>query len=172
MENKVDIQENKGVFIVKICGNASLEIASTLRDLATRVDKTENISKLAFNMKECLWMDSTFMGMLAILAMSALGKGVKPDVYYASEDVVNMLNGLGLGKILNYTSEELQPLENDSDMKISSVKEKTSIFENADNVMTAHKKLMEIDEQNIQRFDSMVKMVEQDIANRKKESGD
>ena len=103
-------------------------------------------------------MDSTFMGMLAMLGLNAKKKGVPAEIVNASEQNEKLLCGLGLKKVFEFKS---GPSSAGDDVPAAS--NDTSDEGRARNVLDAHQTLMDIDEGNVQKFERVVEFVKKDI---------
>ena len=68
-KGEVFISEKDGVTFIRAKGNASFVCAPPLRELAKKL-ASEPFGGLKIDLEECTWMDSTFMGMLAMLGLN------------------------------------------------------------------------------------------------------
>ena len=73
---EIFISNQDGVHQIRVKGNASFVCAPPLRELAKKLPG-EPFNGLRIDLEECTWMDSTFMGMLAMLGLNAKKKGMK-----------------------------------------------------------------------------------------------
>ena len=103
-------------------------------------------------------MDSTFMGMLAMLGLNAKKKGVPAEIVNASEQNEKLLCGLGLKKVFEFKT---GPSAAGDDVPAAS--NDTTDEGRARNVLDAHQTLMDIDEGNVQKFERVVEFVKKDI---------
>ena len=104
-------------------------------------------------------MDSTFMGILAMLGLRARKIGAAMNIVNANDLNRSLLYGLGLKKLFNYTQGTVAA---SSASAVASSGE-NSKMESAQTVLDAHKTLMEVDEENKKKFGAVVQMVQQDI---------
>ena len=116
---EIFLSEKDGIHHIRVKGNASFVCAPPLRDLAKRL-ATEPFSGLKIDLQECTWMDSTFMGMLAMLGLNARKKNAPAEIYNASEQNEKLLCGLGLKKVFEFkpgpsqVGDEVQAASNES----------------------------------------------------------
>ena len=154
---EVFLSEKDGVQHIRVKGYASFVCAPPLRELAKKL-AAEPFSGLTIDLEECTWMDSTFMGMLAMLGLNAKKKGVPAEIVNASEQNEKLLCGLGLKKVFEFKS---GPSSAGDDVPAAS--NDTSDEGRARNVLDAHQTLMDIDEGNVQKFERVVEFVKKDI---------
>ncbi|MBP5182497.1 MAG: STAS domain-containing protein [Lentisphaeria bacterium] len=147
-----------GVYAVKASGRATFECAGPLRELAKKLG-AEEFTVLDVDLAECQGMDSTFMGILAMLGLRARKIGAAMNIVNANELNRSLLYGLGLKKLFNYTQ---GPVAASSASAVAAPAE-NSRMESAQTVLDAHKTLMEVDDENKKKFGAVVQMVQQDI---------
>ena len=155
---EIFISNKDGVHQIRVKGNASFVCAPPLRELAKRLPG-EPFNGLRIDLEECTWMDSTFMGMLAMLGLSAKKKGVPAEIYNASEQNDKLLGGLGLKKVFEF---KLGPLP-DAQSDTPAASNATTPENSARNVLDAHQTLMDIDISNVPKFEKVVEFVKKDI---------
>ena len=154
---EIFISNKDGVHHIRVKGNASFVCAPPLRELAKKLP-AEPFNGLKIDLEECTWMDSTFMGMLAMLGLNAKKKGVPAEIWNASEQNEKLLCGLGLQKVFAFLNGEFG---DGSDAPAAS--NATTAESNARNVLDAHQTLMDIDEGNVPKFEKVVEFVKKDI---------
>lgn len=154
---EVFLSDKDGIQYIRVKGNASFVCAPPLRELAKKL-AAEPFAGLKIDLAECTWMDSTFMGMLAMLGLNAKKKGAPAEIYNASEQNEKLLGGLGLKKVFEFKDGAFMA---DNDAPAAS--NETSPEGRARNVLDAHQTLMDIDEGNVQKFEKVVEFVKKDI---------
>ena len=154
---EIFLSEKDGITFIRVKGNASFVCAPPLRELAKKL-ASEPFSGLKIDLEECTWMDSTFMGMLAMLGLNAKKKSVPAEIWNASEQNEKLLCGLGLKKVFAFENGTFGVA--DDTAAASNV---TTAENNARNVLDAHRTLMDIDISNVQKFEKVVEYVKKDI---------
>ena len=154
---EVFLSEKDGTTFIRVKGNASFVCAPPLRELAKKL-ASEPFSGLKIDLEECTWMDSTFMGMLAMLGLNAKKKGVPAEIFNASEQNEKLLCGLGLKKVFSFLSGQFMGAEDAPAASNASTPENS-----ARNVLDAHQTLMDIDVGNVPKFEKVVEYVKKDI---------
>ena len=156
----LSIAGENGVYAIKAAGRATFECAGPLRDLAKKLEK-EEFSRIDVDLAECQGMDSTFMGILAMLGLRSRKIGAEMNIVNANELNKSLLYGLGLKKIFNYTEGTVVMPENEN---ISAGDSSGKMdLESARTVLDAHKTLMDVDDSNKKKFEAVVDMVQKDI---------
>ena len=156
-KGEVFISEKDGITFICAKGNASFVCAPPLRELAKKL-AAEPFGGLKIDLEECTWMDSTFMGMLAMLGLNAKKKNVPAEIWNASEQNEKLLCGLGLKKVFAFLSGTFGGADD-----AAAASNATTAENNARNVLDAHQTLMDIDEGNVQKFEKVVEFVKKDI---------
>ena len=156
-KGEVFISEKDGITFIRVKGNASFVCAPPLRELAKKL-AAEPFGGLKIDLEECTWMDSTFMGMLAMLGLNAKKKNVPAEIWNASEQNEKLLCGLGLQKVFAFENGEFGDADG-----ATAASNATTAESNARNVLDAHQTLMDIDEGNVQKFEKVVEFVKKDI---------
>ncbi|MBO5725380.1 MAG: hypothetical protein J6S58_11180 [Lentisphaeria bacterium] len=146
-------------FAVKVAGRATFECVAPLRDLAGKLDNI-SFSKVDIDLGGCLGMDSTFMGVLAMMALRAKKAKAVITVWNADDMNKNLLAGLGLKKLFQYQDGvvEMGQVNADSNTGVPLGK-----LENATTVLEAHKTLMDVDSDNVAKFEKVVEFVQKDL---------
>ena len=156
-KGEVFISEKDTVTFIRVKGNASFVCAPPLRELAKKL-AAEPFGGLKIDLEECTWMDSTFMGMLAMLGLNAKKKSVPAEIWNASEQNEKLLCGLGLQKVFAFLSGSFGGADDAPAASNAGTSES-----NAWNVLDAHQTLMDIDEGNVPKFEKVVEFVKKDI---------
>ena len=76
MSTEIIISNDGDAYFITVNGRATFEHASQLRNLAKSLENTA-FSKISLNLANCGGMDSTFMGILAMLGLRAKKVGAR-----------------------------------------------------------------------------------------------
>ncbi len=144
-------------FDVKVVGRANFSLGPSIRILAKRIG-SEN-KNVIVNLSQCTGMDSTFMGILAMIALREKKKDRGMSIVNASEASKKLLNGLGLAKLFTYIDDPVLDAKQWKGVE----RREASVREQTETVLDAHKTLMETDMGNIEKFKDVVELVEKDI---------
>ena len=163
----LNIQSAGGVHCIQVTGRATFECVAPLRSLAKELETAE-FKKIHADLSQCTGMDSTFMGILAMLGLRAKKLGAEMVIAKAGELNKSLLFGLGLKKLFLYNEEEMPVLEG----CVGTSCESESRLDSAKTVLAAHKTLMDVDDENKKKFEKVVDLVQQDIDRMNNFSGD
>lgn len=161
------IHSSNGLYTIQVVGRATFECVAPLRNLAKELE-AESFRKVHVDLSQCNGMDSTFMGILAMLGLRSKKIGAEMIIAKAGELNKSLLFGLGLKKLFTYNEDELPCIEGNDSPACSLESPKDS----AQTVLDAHKTLMDVDDENRKKFETVVDLVQQDIDRMNNYSGD
>ena len=144
-------------YAVKVVGRGTFECVAPLRALAKELDSAE-FKQIDVDLADCQGLDSTYMGVLAMMALRAKKIQAVISIYNASELNRNSLYGLGLKRLFQFT-EGAVDLNGAVVSEAGPVDQKT----HAETVLEAHKTLMNVDQGNVQKFEKVVDFVQKDL---------
>ena len=155
----VEITNKNKEFIIFVDGRATFECCPALRTLAKTLEQSL-FEGIAIDLGKCTGMDSTFMGILAMLSLRARKQGTILEIYNANSDNIALLYGLGLQKLFVEKTGDLnaidgKALDNSNNEKVDVIKA----------VVEAHETLMDVDDENIKKFEKVVDFAKKDLNN-------
>ncbi len=156
---EVFISSTDGEHRIKVTGRATFDCAPPLRDLANSLAKV-SFTAIRVDLGACEWMDSTFMGVLAMLGLRAKAVNAVMEICRADEQNQSLLIGLGLKKLVTFTQNSL---DREDDSWIQGNQSPVNVAEGAQTVLEAHQTLMDVDAENVPKFEKVVDLVQQDI---------
>ena len=152
------IASSRDVFLVKARGRANFEYAVPLREL---VRSLVTFERICIDLGECTAMDSTFMGVLTMLALKGAKIGRKVEVLGANDTLKKLLHDLGVGRLFEFSGIEAAPPELlDS---LEAAEPDATPLKGAETVKEAHESLVDADSENASRFDSVIKFASEDV---------
>jgi ABC-type transporter Mla MlaB component len=159
----LQITELDGGYSVTVAGRANFDYAVPLRELA---GKLQPESWLQIDLSDCEAMDSTFMGVLTMLALKMRKNGNQVMLLGAGEVLLKLLRDLGVAKLFKFVAEKEQtgggdalPVSGGGDMLTT-----------AETVAEAHRALVDADGANAEKFKQVIYFADQDVARLKKQS--
>ena len=155
-EEDLVITELDGGFTVEVSGRANFDYAVPLRALA---EKIKPGCWLQFFMENCETMDSTFMGVLTMLALKLRKQNSQIQMINAGDNLVKLLRDLGVAKLFKFSSGTNCSVENGSVVCHT----KATMLDTAETVVEAHKALVGADENNAEKFNAVIDFAEQDV---------
>ena len=159
-ENDLLIANRSGCYTVTVSGRANFEYAVPLRDLAR---STAEFSGFRFDMKNCTAMDSTFMGVLTMLALKAKKSGIVIDIANASVSVQKLLRDLGVAKLFTFS-------ESESNEQGAAVQSGCDKLTTAETVEEAHRTLADVSPEHAEKFKDVIEFTHQDVERLKNEN--
>lgn len=156
--NDLKIGENDSAFVITAVGRANFEYAVPIREL---VNSNEGKKTIRLDLRECTAMDSTFMGVLSMGALKAEDNGSSFEIYNASDPLKRLLVDLGVDELFSY--HEGFPGETGC-----AAGGKADMLTTAETVEEAHRKLVEADDANAERFNDVINYAAADVERLKK----
>jgi len=154
------IAHSQGVYNIKVDGRANFECAPPLRNLSSNLEK--NFQKISIDLTGCTGMDSTFMGVLAMLGLQVRAQGAV-EIVNASIDNQHLLQGLGIHDLFNFVTRDT-PLATPAEAsQFVAAEPTTNAIEKAETVLTAHDTLIKANEDNRQKFEKVVEFAQKDL---------
>jgi anti-sigma B factor antagonist len=168
-KSNIMIARSKRGYEITVKGRATFDCSSPLRNFADNI-VPGSIEKIFIDLSECSWLDSTFMGTLAMLGLNAQKANIDVEIVNIDDKNFNLLKELGVNKLFLYNNRKNSESDEEKWEKLISASHNNndSQEEIADTILEAHKTLMDIDENNVSKFQKVVEMVEKDIHKRKK----
>ena len=152
-ENDLLISNRSGFYTVTVSGRANFEYAVPLRDLAR---STAEFSGFRFDMTKCTAMDSTFMGILTMLALKAKKSGTSIEICNASPTLQRLLRDLGVAKLFTFSEAANSVSGEDASAK-------RDMLTTAETVEEAHRALADINPENAEKFKDVIEFTHQDV---------
>ena len=157
------IAHNKGAYTIIVEGRANFDYGLSLRNFARNLDN--NFTQIAIDLRACLGMDSTFMGIMAMIGLKAKKKNVQVEILNAGKTNRYLLEGLGLDKLFKFVDKDTC---NICDEKIAPDADSCFALNTAEAVVEAHETLTRVDEKNIPKFEKVIEFAKQDVDKLKK----
>ena len=154
------IAHNKGVYNIKVEGRATFEYGPPLRTLAKNLEN-EMFERISVDLNECTGMDSTFMGLLAMLGLRARKISAVMEILNANEANMGLLRGLGLEKLFKFSVRDSSEIDKDSTWQKAETQ--SDKLATAEAVVDAHDTLMDVNPGNIPKFEKVVDLAKKDL---------
>lgn len=157
------IMELDGAYSVEVSGRANFDYAVPLRELSGKLTAS---GKLQIDLSNCEAMDSTFMGVLTMLALKLRKRGDRVMLVGASSTLLKLLRDLGVAKLFNCVDES----DSNGGVRIADGNSApASLLTTAETVAEAHKALVSADESNAEKFKAVIDFADQDVARLKEQ---
>ena len=160
MENEILFCEDQNKIYIKANGHITAPICFGLRQrVFNRLDSSPELEEINTDLSDCLYMDSTFMGLLIGFNKKFYSRYKKKiNIIDPSTESRNHLAELGLDKILNYINHAISFPGN---MELISQKEKIT----PEFILKAHEELIEVSEDNRERFKLVKEILSKQLDN-------
>ncbi|MDP7740036.1 MAG: STAS domain-containing protein [Lentisphaeria bacterium] len=144
---------------VRVIGRATLQASQSLRDFGLEMIAAK-VSRMLVNLGECEGMDSTFMGILAMIARrGAANSELRVEIVNADDNLKMLLDTLGLTRLFAFTHTEAAA--EDWTALCNTVADDG--IEQQQTILKAHEALMDADEGNVPKFKEVVEFLKQDL---------
>ena len=158
------IAHTQGVYTIKVDGRANFECAPPIRNLANNLDK--DLQRISIDLTGCSGMDSTFMGVLAMLGLQTRNKSVV-EIINASSENRHLLEGLGIQSLFSFVE---KVADAGAQPTWTKPEEKTNALDRAETVYSAHDTLIRANEAvNRPKFEKVVEYAKKDLDKLKQE---
>lgn len=146
-----------GVYILKLVGEVRLNACSTIDAAIDRISENPNFRSLVVDLTETDHLDSTTLGMLAKLAVKAKAKShFLPSIVSTNPDVTRIVESMGFESVFLITDVPIESEEALDELDQRPFEEE----EMRQTVLNAHRILMDINENNRDKFRDLVDALE------------
>lgn len=166
------IMKDDGIAVVRVLGRGNFSNSLAFKNFTIHLGRKHPDFDMVVDMSHCESMDSTFMGVLAGIAINARREKRPPlTLINTSDHCTRLLKNLGVLPLLELrgdhndisrAEEQLQPTHPG----------KASQLEQLRMTLKAHRELVKLDEQNELRFQAVIEYLEKSLEEEKeKEQG-
>ncbi|GAB4252679.1 MAG: hypothetical protein OHK005_19910 [Candidatus Methylacidiphilales bacterium] len=153
-EDSILVHQTGPLGIVKVNGRGSFRTARLVKLFGEQAEAL-GISKIAYDLKDCTYMDSTFMGVMASLGAAQRKRtGEALQVFNPSPRNLELLENLGLNHLLDIRSGPgpTSPASN----PVEIVAQPESKQEISEMMLDAHEALVEVNPANAAQFQDVI----------------
>ena len=159
-QGRIMSAETNGICFIKFIGIIQYTISSGFDKLVEDIIKSDSVNEVVFDVNEANHIDSTNLGLMARIAGQMIKKtGHKPVIICKNEDIRTLLLSMGFEQAflivekLEITPPELFPLPAEIQQRADQLKMLTE----------AHRTLMEMNDENREKFKTVVKIFENEV---------
>jgi len=161
----IRIARRRDAYRITVEGRATFECSAPLRNLVHSIGP-EGVRRVAIDLSECTGMDSTFMGVLAMIGLRVRNLGALAEIIGCGEPNRHLLDGLGLKQLFIHRAPG--ELAGEAGEAPGGWQEQggeaASPRDKAETVLEAHETLIDAAPGNREKFGTVVKMVRDDLA--------
>lgn len=152
---------DRKVFI-QVAGRGSFKTAAPMKQYIAEVCEDQSIEVVVIDLKQCIGMDSTFMGVLAGLSSRLTTRGQSLELINLSDKNTQLLATLGVDRVLSlYSNTHGHTVPNQDSEQVPTGQE--SQKQMAETMLTAHEKLVQICEDNQPKFERVIELLKKDV---------
>ncbi len=155
----VEYASLKGTHIFKLIGEVRAQSCISLDKLLNRIEQQQNVVGAIVDLTETTFIDSTVLGILAKLGLKLKQvHHIQAVMLSTNPDITTLANSMGLGQvfvILNYCKE---PQVCTRELCEEEITHNTMLK----TVLDAHKTLMQLNENNQNMFEPLVKQLQKE----------
>ncbi len=162
-EAQILVARQEAVCQVRVLGRATFKISQSLREYVMRALTQGWMKSLIFDFSECTALDSTFMGVLAMIGLETKGRSEVLLVNVGKSNR-NLLDGLGVSRLFRFAERPVAEVNWNSLCQAAATVDNMNQISGT--VLDAHQTLMQIDPQNVPKFQSVVDMLRQEVTSK------
>ncbi|MCH4248069.1 anti-anti-sigma factor GigB [Acinetobacter populi] len=159
---RIEYASLNGTHIFKIIGEVRAQACISLDNLLNKIDQNSQIVGAIVDLTETTFIDSTVLGILAKLGIKLKqNHGIQAVMLSTNPDITTLANSMGLNQvfvILNYCG-------NPNVCTKALVEDNISHAAMLKTVLEAHRTLMQLNENNQNMFEPLVKQLQKEQAN-------
>jgi anti-anti-sigma regulatory factor len=158
VEGRILAAEHDGAYALKLLGDVRVNLCSSIDDYFLHMFEDPNLVSVTVDLCEAEGIDSTTLGLLAKLALQFKQRfGQNPALYSCNPGINRLLGSMAFGKIFDIREESCHSPDDIRD--IPALSDDTEAVR--DKVIEAHRILMDISEENRDRFRDLMTALEQ-----------
>lgn len=154
---RILVAEQHGSFVIKLVGDVRLTFCAALDEFFERMFGNPDFVSVIIDVSEAENIDSTTLGQLAKLAVSADRRfGFKPVIVSTNPDISRVLETMGFERVFDIRRQ--MPASRDELAELPVIADDESVVRSK--VIEAHRVLMGLSEQNRAQFSDLVTCLE------------
>lgn len=155
---KILVAQSQGIYIIKFVGDVRLSLCSTLDQYTDQMFESDAFKTVIIDLTETQCIDSTSLGQLAKISILYKEKyGQLPTIVSTQDDINRILLSMGFDQVFYIVKELVSRVEYLDELPLKSVSE----AEMKKRVLEAHKLLMDMNQNNRDAFQDLVKSLEE-----------
>lgn len=156
IEAQVLAARYENIVVFRVQGRVTFKVSTEFREYAVKAFE-DGIRCLILDLSGCVTMDSTFMGVLAMIGIEGRRREVQLLVVNAEENHRKLLDGIGVSRVWDFSDTPV-PQVNFATL-CEAAKGSVSTDDVAELVLEAHQTLMDLDEANVPKFKNVVELL-------------
>jgi anti-anti-sigma factor len=153
---KILVASDSAMAQIRVIGRTTFTCSPSLRDFGLKMI-ADAVSKIVIDLSECEGMDSTFMGVLAMIGRRGHEKEIAVEIVNVGGAQKKLLDALGLRNLFTFSRTAADQVN------WVSLCNTEAVDPPAKTMLEAHETLMEVDADNIPKFKDVVEFLKEDI---------
>lgn len=147
---------------IRVTGRGSFKISATLKQFIAEVSAKQPVALVVLDLAACIGLDSTFMGVLAGLAVRLKQNGQTLELINLSEKNADLLATLGVDRVITcYSHSHGHEMPNTASTPLAAAS--ATKRDLAETALLAHETLVELSEENRPRFKRVIEYLKADV---------
>ena len=156
-QGRILAASHDGSYVIRLVGDVRLTLCSTIDDYFQHMYEDPNFASVWVDLCDAEGIDSTTLGLLAKLALKIKEKfGFEPAIYSCDPGINRLLKSMAFHRLFDLHEESCSNPENIAE--IPTVQGSEESVKNK--VIEAHRVLMDISEENRERFKDLMTALE------------
>jgi anti-anti-sigma regulatory factor len=169
MSGRVEVGNGDSLVQVRVGGRANHLIAQPLREFGNEMMR-RGYREFRIDLQDCLYIDSTFAGVLSGLALKLKDLGGTVTLLRSPDRCTELLMTLGVDPLFAFDESPLPPLAPDAPMRLLPMAARSREAW-ASTILEAHRLLAQAEGANDRRFEDVVEMLRNDLPRNRENKG-
>ncbi len=158
MEEALFVKEEREVVYIKARGHMTAALCPELKSrVLARLDASPPLERIYLDLRDCEYMDSTFMGLIVGFNKRLQRAAARPiTLLHVNETCMGLLKTIGIVRLVELSEAEVPfpaPMEN-----LAGADRATAGF-----ILDAHENLMELSDDNRKRFSTLYQVLKSQL---------
>lgn len=164
-EAQILVAKSSQLVQIRVIGRATFKVSRELREFGLRVVR-DGIRSLIIDLSQCRGMDSTFMGVLAMIGLEAKDhKNTNLVIVNAGQQQRKLLESIGVSRLFEFAEKDMDQVTWKN--LVEAAAEVADMGDVADTILNAHQTLMDISPDNVPKFKDVVEMLAHEVEEEK-----
>ena len=157
---RIQVATDRKIAQLRVAGKATFNSAQSVREFALKM-LDAGVKRVLVDLSECVTMDSTFMGVLALTVVRGRERQVTVEIVNANDNVKKLLASLGLKRLFVFS--QTRSPEVDWTALCQAKADNAEALGQQRTILEAHETLMQVDPENVPKFKDVVEFLRSDL---------
>ncbi len=163
-KDHIQVAVRNGVGYARVLGRGSFKVSASVKEYGNAL-LNSGVKRLVIDLRDCVGMDSTFMGVTAGLCNRFHKEGnATVEMVNCSDKVKRLMSTLGLDRLVDVVSGDSpdDSIPEKGELEDLAAKPESPL-ESAENMLEAHENLVKVHSDNEMRFQDVLDYLREDI---------